>query len=87
MARENKQPGEIVTPNTIQTKKDYRFRISYDNGANETIIPCQAPNLDPQIPMFMNFIIKAGNVRQVNLAKVRYMDVEISESREMKIIV
>ncbi len=79
-----KQP--LITPNTIQTKKDYKFRISYDNGANESIFPVQAPYLDPQIPMFMNFVIKAGNVRQINLSKVRYMDVEISESRDMKII-
>lgn len=77
---------KLITPKTIQTKKDYKFRISYDNGANETIIPAQAPSLDPQIPMFMNFVIKAGNVRQVNLAKVRHMDVEISETRDIKII-
>ena len=70
-----------------QTKKDYRFKISYVNGANETIIPSKPPFLDPNIPMFMNFVIKEGNVRQVNLATVRYMDVEISEFRNMNIIV
>ena len=78
---------EIITPNTVQTNRDFKFKISYSNGANETIIPSKAPHLDPQIPMFMNFVIKAGNVRQVNLAMVRYMDVEISESRDMEIIV
>lgn len=77
---------QIIKPNTIQTKKDYKFRISYDNGANETLFPVQAPHLDPQMPMFMNFVIKAGNVRQVNLSKVRYMDVEISESHDINII-
>lgn len=77
----------VVTPNTIQTKRDYKFRINYDNGANETIFPINPPSLDQQIPMFMNFVIKAGSIRQVNLSKVRTMDVEISESREMKLIV
>lgn len=78
---------EIVKPNTITTKKTFKFRISYDNGANETIIPNQPPNLDPNIPMFLNFVIKLGNVRQVNLNKVRHMDVEITESTDLKLIV
>ena len=79
-----KQP--LITPNTIKTKRDYKFRISYDNGASETIFPAQAPHLDPQIPMFMNFVIKNGQVRQVNLNKVRHMDVEITESKDVRIL-
>ena len=78
--------SDIIKPSTVEVKRDYKFRISYDNGANETIFPCVAPGLDPQIPMFMNFVIKQGSIRQVNLNKVRYMEVEISESKEMKII-
>jgi hypothetical protein len=77
---------EIIKPKTVQTKKEYKFKISYSNGANETIIPSMAPSLDPQIPMFMNFLIKSGNIRQVNLAMVRYMDVEITESTDFKLI-
>lgn len=80
------EDGKIDTRGSVQTKRDYKFKISYDNGSNETIIPIIAPSLDPQIIGFMNFVIKEGCIRQVNLAKVRYMDVEISESREMKII-
>lgn len=76
----------IIKPNTVQTKKDFKFRISFSNGANETIIPCQAPTLDQQLPMFMNFVIKQGFVRQVNLSMVRYMDVEINDTTELKII-
>lgn len=77
---------KIVTPNTVRTRRDYKFRISYDNGATETILTSNDPSLDKQIPMFMNFVIKVGTIRQVNLQKVRYMDVEINESPEMKII-
>lgn len=77
---------KIVKPNTLKTVKDYKFRISYDNGANETIFPIITPSLDPQIPMFMNFVIKAGVVVQVNLGKVRNMNVEISERTEANLI-
>lgn len=77
---------EIVKPNTLKTVKDYKFRISYDNGANETIFPIVAPHLDPQIPMFMNFVIKQGVVIQVNLGKVRNMNVEITERTESNLI-
>lgn len=76
----------IVTSGNIGVKKEYKFRISYDNGANESIFPMQAPGLDPQIPGCINFVIKPGSVRQVNWMKVRYMDVEITESRDFKII-
>lgn len=77
---------EIVTLNTLKIIKDYKFRISYDNGANETLLPKTAPTLDPNIPMFLNFFIKQGVVIQVNLSKVRNMTVEINERQEANLI-
>lgn len=75
----------IIKPNSTNVKRDFKFRIYYGNGANETIIPINAPTLDPNIPMFMNFVIKVGTVRQVNLEMVRYMDVDIIESPKLSI--
>lgn len=77
---------KIIKPNTLKTIRDYKFRISYDNGANETVCTRVPPSLDPNLMMFMNFVIGQGKLRQVNLNKVRYMDVEIMDSNEMKII-
>lgn len=77
---------EKIVTNSLKTVKTYKFKISYDNGANETIIPSGPPSLDQQIPMFMNFVIKQGFIRQVNLNKIRNMEVEITESREANLI-
>lgn len=77
---------KIVKPNTLKVVKDYKFRISYDNGANETLLPKVAPSLDPNIPMFLNFLIKDGLVMQVNLSKVRNITVEITERTEANLI-
>lgn len=77
---------EIITPGSIKIVKDFKFRISYDNGANETLLPVQAPHLDPQIPMFLNFVIKTGMVMQVNLNKVRNITVDITERKEANLI-
>lgn len=74
---------KIITPNKINTKREFKFKIAYDNGANETIFPKSAPTLDPNIPMFINFVIKAGTVRQINLSKVRTIDVDITESVDL----
>lgn len=78
--------GKIVKPNSLKIVKDYKFRISYDNGANETIFPIHPPYLDQQIPMFMNFVIKQGVVLQINLGKVRNMHVEITERTENNLV-
>jgi hypothetical protein len=76
---------EIITPKQSNVKRDFKFRISYDNGASDTIHTSVDPQLDKQIPMFMNFFIKVGTVRHVNLQKVRTMDVDINESVDLSI--
>ena len=77
---------KIVKPNTVKVIMDYKFRISYDNGATETICTRTPPQLDPQLVGFINFVIKKGNVRQINLNKVRNIDFTVDESTEVNLI-
>lgn len=77
----------VVTPNTVETIIKWKIKISYDNGANETIFPTREPFLNPAMPGLLNFIIKEGFVRQVNIEKVRSMDLEFSKELRNSIIV
>ena len=85
----NAPEGKIEIPNMPKTIKEFRFKMHFVNGGCEGINPVHPPSLDPQIPMFMNFVLPpvdgVGKIKQVNLSTVRYMEVEITERLDLTI--
>ncbi len=68
-----------IIQNSVKKTLKFKVKIQYDNGANETIFPLTPPNVNPITPMLMDFVIKRGLCRHVNMTKVRSMDVEVEE--------
>lgn len=77
---------KIIAPHNVKRVLKFKVKIHYDNGANETIFPVEPPNVNPVTPMLMDFVIKRGLVRHVNMTKVRNMDIEVTEDTDMKIL-
>lgn len=70
--------NNIVTPGVKKVLK-YKIKINFDNGASETIYSMTAPNANPLIPGFLGFILKAGHMKEINITKVRTMEIEAYE--------
>ncbi len=77
---------KIITPNTVKKTIRFKIKVSWKNGASETILSRTPPNVNPVTPMFMDFNIKDGFNRHISLMEVRALDVEAYEDKSVNLI-
>lgn len=71
---------EKIVTNKVGVKMEFKVKIQYKNGSNETIFSIAPPNVNPVTPMFLDFLIKDKNIRHVSMTEIRSWDLEISEA-------
>lgn len=70
---------EILT-NKTGIKLEFKIKVNYKNGANESIFSIKPPNVNPVMPMFLGFEIKAGTIRNINIDEIRSWDLIVNEA-------
>lgn len=75
-----------IIQNQVKKVFTFKIRVSWKNGSNETIFAKTPPNVNPVTPMFMDFHIKNGHMRHINMTEVRDLDIEVEQDNTSNII-
>jgi hypothetical protein len=60
---------------------EFKIKIQYKNGSNETVFAIKPPNVNPLMPTFLGMEISQGkSMRHINMSEIRSLDIEVDEA-------